>query len=127
MPSDPTALSYLEAHRDRDHIVPDLFLSFSVLLSLPTKGYASPTVRQANKFDSLPSVLFFLLRSFLITVCTVCREFIQALEQCHVSTWSRLTGGCNQQKDSLNKCLRKEASCPLQTFVPERTDRCARG
>ncbi|KAG1800808.1 uncharacterized protein F5891DRAFT_61056 [Suillus fuscotomentosus] len=38
----------------------------------------------------------------------VCREFIQALDACHVSIWARLTGGCNQEKDSLNKCLRKE-------------------
>lgn len=41
----------------------------------------------------------------------VCREFIQALDACHVSIWARLTGGCNQEKDSLNKCLRKEVSC----------------
>lgn len=40
----------------------------------------------------------------------VCREFIQALEVCHTSSWSRLTGACNQQKDDLNKCLRKEVS-----------------
>ncbi|KAG1754230.1 hypothetical protein EDB19DRAFT_639427 [Suillus lakei] len=38
----------------------------------------------------------------------VCREFIQALDACHVDIWARLTGGCNQEKDSLNKCLRKE-------------------
>ncbi|KAG2147339.1 hypothetical protein BD769DRAFT_1566630 [Suillus cothurnatus] len=38
----------------------------------------------------------------------VCREFIQALDACHVNNWARLTGGCNQEKDSLNKCLRKE-------------------
>lgn len=38
----------------------------------------------------------------------VCREFIQALEDCHLSTWARLTGGCNKKKDELNKCLRSE-------------------
>ncbi|KAG2077779.1 UPF0287-domain-containing protein [Suillus decipiens] len=38
----------------------------------------------------------------------VCREFIQALDACHVNNWARLTGGCNEEKDSLNKCLRKE-------------------
>ncbi|OJA17275.1 hypothetical protein AZE42_10812 [Rhizopogon vesiculosus] len=38
----------------------------------------------------------------------VCREFIQALDACHANNWARLTGGCNQEKDSLNVCLRKE-------------------
>ncbi|KAH7930883.1 UPF0287-domain-containing protein [Leucogyrophana mollusca] len=38
----------------------------------------------------------------------VCREFIQALDVCHANNWARLTGGCNQEKDKLNKCLRKE-------------------
>ena len=44
----------------------------------------------------------------------VCREFIQALEACHASTWLRLTGGCNGQKHALNKCLHKEVSPPLR-------------
>ncbi|KAF4576877.1 hypothetical protein EYR40_001126 [Pleurotus pulmonarius] len=39
---------------------------------------------------------------------TVCWEFIQALEMCHMNTWAKFTGGCNTQKDELNKCLRKE-------------------
>ncbi|KAF5357803.1 hypothetical protein D9756_001867 [Leucocoprinus leucothites] len=38
----------------------------------------------------------------------VCREFIQALEECHSSAWRRFTGGCNKQKDELNHCLRTE-------------------
>ncbi|KAF9232144.1 hypothetical protein BU15DRAFT_90732 [Melanogaster broomeanus] len=38
-----------------------------------------------------------------------CREFIQALDACHTSNWKRLTGGCNEEKMALNKCLRKEA------------------
>ncbi|KAF9466414.1 hypothetical protein BDZ94DRAFT_1251895 [Collybia nuda] len=38
----------------------------------------------------------------------VCKEFIQALEECHLSGWARLTGGCNTPKDQLNKCLRSE-------------------
>ncbi|TFK72537.1 hypothetical protein BDN72DRAFT_314689 [Pluteus cervinus] len=38
----------------------------------------------------------------------VCREFMQALEACHISTWARLTGGCNKDKDALNTCLRSE-------------------
>jgi COX assembly protein 2 len=43
----------------------------------------------------------------------VCKEFIEALETCHSSTWLRLTGGCNVQKDALNTCLRKEVSTSL--------------
>ncbi|KAG5645818.1 hypothetical protein DXG03_005159 [Asterophora parasitica] len=38
----------------------------------------------------------------------VCKDFIQALENCHSSGWARLTGGCNVLKDDLNKCLRTE-------------------
>ncbi|KAL4064300.1 hypothetical protein J3A83DRAFT_3678344 [Scleroderma citrinum] len=38
----------------------------------------------------------------------VCREFIQALDACHANNWARLTGGCNQEKNKLNQCLRKE-------------------
>ncbi|KAJ6513880.1 hypothetical protein C8R47DRAFT_962415 [Mycena vitilis] len=37
-----------------------------------------------------------------------CKEFLDALEQCHSSNWARLLGHCNQQKDQLNACLRKE-------------------
>ncbi|KAH7889785.1 hypothetical protein F5I97DRAFT_1847286 [Phlebopus sp. FC_14] len=39
-----------------------------------------------------------------------CREFMQALDACHANNWKRLTGGCNQEKLALNKCLRKEVS-----------------
>ncbi|KAJ7109172.1 hypothetical protein C8R44DRAFT_278221 [Mycena epipterygia] len=38
----------------------------------------------------------------------VCKEFMDALEQCHSSNWARLVGSCNKQKDELNTCLRKE-------------------
>ncbi|KAJ7219082.1 hypothetical protein GGX14DRAFT_434531, partial [Mycena pura] len=38
----------------------------------------------------------------------VCKEFIDALEQCHSNNWARLFGLCNQQKDLLNECLREE-------------------
>ncbi|KAF8894391.1 hypothetical protein BD779DRAFT_833597 [Infundibulicybe gibba] len=38
----------------------------------------------------------------------VCKDFIQALEECHISGWARLTGGCNRLKDELNHCLRSE-------------------
>ncbi|KAI0362692.1 UPF0287-domain-containing protein [Trametes cingulata] len=39
---------------------------------------------------------------------SVCLEFIQALDACHANGWSRWTGGCNQAKQDLNMCLRKE-------------------
>ncbi|TBU32238.1 UPF0287-domain-containing protein [Dichomitus squalens] len=39
---------------------------------------------------------------------TLCLEFIQALDACHADGWSRWTGGCNQAKQDLNMCLRKE-------------------
>ncbi|KAG6376072.1 hypothetical protein JVT61DRAFT_2042 [Boletus reticuloceps] len=38
-----------------------------------------------------------------------CREFIEALDLCHSSSWKRLTGGCNEQKSALIQCLRKES------------------
>ncbi|KAF5330650.1 hypothetical protein D9619_005940 [Psilocybe cf. subviscida] len=38
----------------------------------------------------------------------ICKEFIEALEQCHNSGWSKFLGACNSQKDALNKCLRTE-------------------
>lgn len=71
--------------------------------------------RISPKFIALSSNLASFIRIMFITVC---REFIQALEACHASTWSRLTGGCNQQKNSLNKCLRKEASWTSICFPP---------
>ncbi|WOO83854.1 COX assembly mitochondrial protein 2 [Vanrija pseudolonga] len=38
-----------------------------------------------------------------------CSEFIKALHACHdKSAWSRFTGMCNDEKDALNLCLRKE-------------------
>ncbi|KAJ7752058.1 hypothetical protein B0H16DRAFT_814872 [Mycena metata] len=39
----------------------------------------------------------------------VCKEFMDALEQCHSNNWARLLGYCNKQKAELNSCLRKEA------------------
>ncbi|KAJ6547355.1 hypothetical protein B0H19DRAFT_953285, partial [Mycena capillaripes] len=39
---------------------------------------------------------------------SVCKEFMDALEQCHSSNWARLFGHCNRQKDELNACLRIE-------------------
>ncbi|KAJ7940849.1 hypothetical protein B0H13DRAFT_1586136 [Mycena leptocephala] len=38
----------------------------------------------------------------------VCKEFMDALEQCHSNNWARLLGQCNRQKEGLNACLRKE-------------------
>ncbi|KAI0371724.1 UPF0287-domain-containing protein [Pilatotrama ljubarskyi] len=38
----------------------------------------------------------------------VCLEFIQALDACHANGWYRWTGACNQAKQDLNMCLRKE-------------------
>ncbi|KAF8964022.1 hypothetical protein BDZ97DRAFT_1660829, partial [Flammula alnicola] len=37
-----------------------------------------------------------------------CKEFIEALEQCHASGWTKFLGVCNRQKDALNHCLRDE-------------------
>ncbi|KAJ3801375.1 hypothetical protein F5050DRAFT_1574724 [Lentinula boryana] len=39
----------------------------------------------------------------------VCKDFIQALEDCHLSSWARLTGGCNKYKDAMNVCLHGES------------------
>jgi len=50
-----------------------------------------------------------LLHSFIFsTSFLVCKDFIEALERCHLSGWNRLTGACNSDKDALNRCLRAE-------------------
>ncbi|KAF7359557.1 COX assembly mitochondrial protein [Mycena sanguinolenta] len=38
----------------------------------------------------------------------VCKDFLEALEQCHSNNWARLLGRCNKQKEELNVCLRNE-------------------
>ncbi|KAF8497063.1 hypothetical protein F5888DRAFT_1923743 [Russula emetica] len=38
-----------------------------------------------------------------------CREFFDALELCHANVWAKWTGGCNEAKRKLNKCLHKES------------------
>ena len=43
-----------------------------------------------------------------LTTTSVCKDFIQALEECHLSTWARFTGGCNKYKDAMNVCLHEE-------------------
>ncbi|KAI0253966.1 hypothetical protein BJV78DRAFT_1190664 [Lactifluus subvellereus] len=40
---------------------------------------------------------------------TACREFFDALELCHANVWAKWTGGCNQAKRELNKCLHHES------------------
>ncbi|KAF8584099.1 hypothetical protein K439DRAFT_1244550, partial [Ramaria rubella] len=38
-----------------------------------------------------------------------CKDFIQALQECHSAWWgARFMGACNVQKRELNACLRKE-------------------
>ena len=42
-----------------------------------------------------------------------CSEYIQALIQCHErGLMTRLTGGCNDQKQALTMCLRQEVGPP---------------
>ena len=41
-----------------------------------------------------------------------CREFFDALELCHADVWAKWTGGCNQAKRELNKCLHGEVRLP---------------
>ena len=45
-----------------------------------------------------------------------CREFFDALELCHANVWAKWTGGCNQAKRELNKCLHKEVT-PLSILA----------
>jgi Cytochrome c oxidase biogenesis protein Cmc1 like len=54
--------------------------------------------------------LFHPILGFVTTsrIETVCRDFIEALEECHASGWQKFIGGCNVQKDELNHCLRTE-------------------
>ena len=37
-----------------------------------------------------------------------CKDFILALEACHADTWSKFTGGCNNTKIALNRCLHEQ-------------------
>ena len=49
----------------------------------------------------------------------VCKEFFQALEACHADNWRKWTGGCNNDKNELNMCLRKVVRLPLvRRYVP---------
>jgi len=50
---------------------------------------------------------------------TVCREFIQALEECHSSAWRKFTGGCNKQKNEMNHCLRTEVKFFRSAVFPD--------
>ncbi|KAJ7905290.1 hypothetical protein B0H14DRAFT_2327503 [Mycena olivaceomarginata] len=54
-----------------------------------------------------PFALFFS-HSLLLRKGSACKEFLEALEQCHSNNWARLLGQCNRQKEELNVCLRKE-------------------
>ncbi|KAI0262898.1 hypothetical protein BC834DRAFT_971712 [Gloeopeniophorella convolvens] len=38
-----------------------------------------------------------------------CKDFFEALERCHADIWSKWTGGCNEIKRELNKCLHSES------------------
>jgi hypothetical protein len=62
---------------------------------------------------SVPSALLSRLIS-----TTACRDFFEALELCHANVWAKWTGGCNQAKRELNKCLHKEVT-PL--FYPRQS------
>ncbi|KAJ7063107.1 hypothetical protein C8F01DRAFT_985092 [Mycena amicta] len=46
--------------------------------------------------------------SALALTVPVCKDFMEALEQCHSNNWARLLGHCNRQKEDLNACLREE-------------------
>jgi len=39
---------------------------------------------------------------------SACKEFIEALEECHARGWAKFLGLCNKQKTNLNECLRDE-------------------
>ena len=43
----------------------------------------------------------------------VCKGFFQALEACHADNWRKWTGGCNNDKNELNMCLRKVVRFPF--------------
>ncbi|KAJ3855599.1 hypothetical protein EV368DRAFT_34274 [Lentinula lateritia] len=59
-----------------------------------------------KKLGPLPSNFYSCCS---LTTFPVCKDFIQALEDCHLSPWARLTGGCNKYKDAMNICLHGES------------------
>ncbi|KAI0693714.1 hypothetical protein BC835DRAFT_1275531, partial [Cytidiella melzeri] len=40
---------------------------------------------------------------------TACKDFIDALEACHADSWLKFTGGCNNTKIELNRCLHAQS------------------
>ena len=71
----------------------------------PTGSVCSPSTRQ-----NLPSLTPRLV---------VCKEFFQALQACHADNWRKWTGGCNDDKNELNMCLRKVVRLSLAcSYVP---------
>ena len=49
----------------------------------------------------------------LIPRPAVCKEFFLALEACHANNWRKWTGGCNNDKNELNMCLRQVVRLPI--------------
>jgi hypothetical protein len=47
----------------------------------------------------------------------VCKEFFEALGLCHANVWAKWTGGCNQAKRELNKCLHNDVR-PASETIP---------
>jgi diketogulonate reductase-like aldo/keto reductase len=64
-----------------------------------------------RQFVASPS--YFTMHPQLSDKKIICKEFIEALEQCHNSGWSKFLGACNSQKDALNRCLRTEVCLSL--------------
>jgi len=65
--------------------------------------------KRSGKFRSppLPRPLFATKKK-LTKYDVVCKEFFEALELCHANVWAKWTGGCNQAKRELNKCLHSD-------------------
>ncbi len=63
--------------------------------NLPKRGSVNIVSVRFNEPSSYPSSI-------------ACREFFDALELCHANVWAKWTGGCNQVKRELNKCLHNE-------------------
>lgn len=52
-----------------------------------------------------------------------CNDVIQELKTCHLNTWKKYTGGCNDIKVRLDGCLRAEKKRLLEEMnqdLPER-------
>jgi hypothetical protein len=67
-------------------------VSTALLIASPPPTHAQPTMHPPLAYHLHPK----------------CVDVIKALEECHKSSWARLSGGCNEQRRAVDRCLGEE-------------------